>query len=89
MNPRAFCQVYFYDCGFANSRVFWLHICLGISVVLGFFYKLLFLFHIVGVCTHALMLKVLWDPSSFEGSHEMQCNECFIELGTIVQGIVY
>jgi len=88
MNPPAFCQVYFHV-GIANSRVFWLHICLGIWVVLGIFYKLLFLFHTVGVCTHSLMLKVLWDPSSFEGSHEKYCIECFIKLGTIVQGIVY
>jgi hypothetical protein len=50
MNPPAFCQVYFHV-GIANSRVFWLHICLGIWVVLGIFYKLLFLFHTVGVCT--------------------------------------
>jgi hypothetical protein len=71
VDPLAVCQVFFHDGGIANLRVFSLHICLGISVVLGIFYKLLFLFHTVGVCTHALMLKVLCDPSSFEGSHEM------------------
>ncbi len=78
MDPPAFCQVFFHNGGNSNLRVFLLHICLDISVVLGFFYKLLFLFHTVGVCTHALMLKVLWDPSSFEGSHE-----------SVVQGMFY
>ncbi len=54
----------------ANIRVLQLHICLGISVVLGIPCELLFLYHTIGVCTHAPMLKVLWDSSSFGGSHD-------------------
>jgi hypothetical protein len=49
----------------ANIRVLQLHICLGISVVLGILCELLFLYRMTGVCTHAPMLKVLWDSSSF------------------------
>jgi hypothetical protein len=53
----------------ANIRVLQLHICLGISVVLGILCELLFLYYTIGVCTPAPMLKVLWD-SSFGGPHD-------------------
>ncbi len=54
-----------------------------------FFINCYFFFIQLGFVPNSLMLKVLWDPSSFEGSHEKYCIECFIKLGTIVQGIVY
>jgi hypothetical protein len=57
--PTGFCQVFFHDGGIAKLRVFSLHICLGISVVLGIFYKLLLLFHKVGVCTSVVHVNGL------------------------------
>jgi hypothetical protein len=49
----------FHDGGIANLRVFLLHICVGISVVLGIFYKWLLLFHTVGVCTSVVRVNGL------------------------------